>query len=96
MKQMKIIVKYDYSPFWELMKKNDVTQYALLKSGIIDNKTLDGIKKNKNLTLKVIGRLCNFLECTPNDLIKFDYDYEWVELKPKKNKKKKETDSDAK
>ena len=52
------------------MKNKDCTQYRLLKSGI-DNKTLDNLKKNKNATLLTIEKLCDILDCTPNDIVEF-------------------------
>ena len=60
----------DFSPLWDTMKKKNVTQYQLLKSGI-DNKTLDTLKKNKNVTLVTLEKLCKILECTPNDIVRF-------------------------
>lgn len=60
----------DYSPLWETMRQKDVSQYALLKRGI-DNKTLDGLKKGKNITLLTLEKLCQILDCTPNDVIQF-------------------------
>lgn len=59
-----------YAPLWETMKKKDISQYQLLKAGI-DNKTLDGFKKNRNVTLLTIEKLCAILECTPNDIVEF-------------------------
>ncbi len=60
-----------YEPLWETMKQNDISQYALLKHGI-DNKTLDSIKKGKNITLLTLEKLCNIIGCTPNDIIRFE------------------------
>lgn len=60
----------DYTPLWETMQKCQVTQYHLLKSGI-DNKTLDSIKKNKNITLLTLEKLCDIIGCTPNDVVRF-------------------------
>ena len=59
-----------YAPLWETMKKKDISPYQLLKAGI-DNKTLDGFKKNRNVTLLTIEKLCAILECTPNDIVEF-------------------------
>ena len=59
----------DYSPLWETMKQKNFSQYKLLK--VIDNKTLDTIKKNKNITLCTLEKICKALECTPNDVVKF-------------------------
>ena len=53
------------------MERNRVTQYQLLKGGI-DNKTLDSLKKGKNITMVTLERLCKIIGCTPNDIIRFD------------------------
>ncbi len=60
----------DYAPLWQTMKRLGVTQYQLLKNGI-DNKTLDSLKKNKNITLLTLEKLCNIIGCTPNDIVRF-------------------------
>ena len=60
----------DYSPMWETMERKGITQYRLLKSGV-DNKTLDSIKKGNNITLLTLEKICNILECTPNEVVKF-------------------------
>ena len=60
----------DFSPLWETMQKKQMTQYQLLKSGV-DNKTLDTLKKNKNITLVTLEKLCRILDCTPNDIVRF-------------------------
>ena len=61
----------DYSPLWQTMQKKNITQYQLLKSGI-DNKTLDSLKKNKNVTLLTVEKLCKILDCQPNDIVQFN------------------------
>ena len=61
---------FDYSPLWETMKQKGVTQYQLLKGGV-DNKTLDSLKKNKNITLLTMEKLCRIIGCTPNDIVRF-------------------------
>ena len=60
----------DFCPLWDTMKQKNMTQYQLLKSGI-DNKTLDTLKKNKNVTLVTLEKLCRILDCTPNDIVRF-------------------------
>lgn len=60
----------DYSPLWQTMKQKNVSQYKLLQSGI-DNKTLDTLKKNNNITLLTVEKLCEILDCTPNDIVCF-------------------------
>lgn len=60
----------DYTPLWKTMAEKKVSQYKLLQSGI-DNKTLDSLKKNKNITLYTVEKLCKIIGCTPNDIVRF-------------------------
>ena len=60
----------DYTPMWETMRKKEISQYSLLKAGI-DNKTLDAIKKGKNITLLTLERICTVLDCSPNEVVRF-------------------------
>lgn len=70
-----VITIIDFSPLWKTMEKKNVSQYKLLKSGI-DNKTLDSLKKNNNITLLTLEKLCEVLDCTPNDVLRFVKDKE--------------------
>lgn len=60
---------FDYSPLWETMRKNGVSQYYLLQNGI-DNKTLDSLRKNRNITMVTLEKLCRLVGCTPNDVVR--------------------------
>lgn len=60
----------DYSPMWDTMERKGISQYSLLKAGV-DNKTLDSIKKGKNITLLTLEKLCTILNCTPNEVVQF-------------------------
>lgn len=66
----------DYSPLWRLMEENEITQYYLLKYCGIDNKTLANMKKNGNITLLTVEKICRAfnsrgIDCTPNDIVRF-------------------------
>ncbi len=63
----------DYSPLWATMEKKGISQYYLLQHGI-DNRTLASLKKNKNITLLTLEKLCRLLDCTPNDVVIFRED----------------------
>jgi DNA-binding Xre family transcriptional regulator len=70
-KSKAVITIIDFSPLWQTMKEKDITQYQLLKQGI-DNKTLDSLKKNKNITLITLEKLCTILDCDDlNKIVKF-------------------------
>jgi len=61
----------DYTPLWQTMKRQGISKYRILQDKVIDNKTLDGLNKNKNITLLTLERLCRYLQCTPNDIVQF-------------------------
>ena len=65
-----VIPIISYAPLWKTMKERSISQYQLLKAGI-DNKTLDSQKKNKNITLLTLEKLCTIIGCTPNDVVEF-------------------------
>lgn len=65
------IISYD--PLWKTMAEKGISQYHLLKSGI-DNKTLDSLKKSKNITLLTLEKICAIIDCTPNDIVEFKKD----------------------
>ena len=67
---LEVVSIIDFAPLWETMKQKQVSQYQILKRGI-DNKTLDSLKKNKNITLTTLEKLCKILECTPNEIVRF-------------------------
>lgn len=60
----------DYSPLWRTMEEKGVSQYRLIKAGV-DNKTLDALKKGNNITLLTLEKICTILDCTPNDVVRF-------------------------
>lgn len=60
----------DFTPLWETMNSKNISQYKLMQLGI-DNRTLDALRHNRNITLITLERLCNILDCTPNDIVRF-------------------------
>lgn len=60
----------DYSPLFETMKARGVSQYRLFRDGVIDNKTMYNMKRNRNTEMITIERLCLYLDCTPSDIVR--------------------------
>ena len=65
----------DYTPLWETMKEKGISQYRILQDGL-DNRVLDSLKKNKNITMYTLEKICRICDCTPNDVIRFIDDEE--------------------
>ena len=70
MKYVEIPIMIDFTPLWETMKSKNISQYKLMQLGI-DNRTLDSLRHNRNITLITLERLCSILECSPNDIVRF-------------------------
>lgn len=66
-----MILIISHEPLWLTMKERNISQYQLLKRGL-DNKTLDSLKKNKNITMNTLEKLCTIIRCTANDVVKFE------------------------
>lgn len=60
----------DYTPLWETIQQKGISQYRLLQDGL-DNRVLDALKKNKNITMYTLEKICRICDCSPNEVIRF-------------------------
>ena len=63
-----------YAPFWETLKRKQISQYQLIKDYNFSTGTLDALRKNRSITINTIERLCQILHCTPNDIVEIILD----------------------
>ncbi len=61
----------DYEPLWEYMRKKKITTYSLIHKHGFSSRTIYNLKHNKGITLFTLEKLCEVLECTPNDIVRF-------------------------
>lgn len=59
-----------YYPLWKTMKKKNISQYKLMQKGI-DNRTLDALRHNRNITMLTLEKICRILECNASDVVEF-------------------------
>lgn len=60
-----------YAPLWDTMHDKGITTYTLINKYGINPRTINNLKHNKGITVFTLERLCEILECTPNDIIEF-------------------------
>lgn len=60
-----------YSPLWITLKNKRVSTYTLIHKYDISSKTIYNLKHNRHITTATLERLCNILDCTPNDILEF-------------------------
>lgn len=62
-----------YKALRKTMEEHGISWYMLAQNGM-DNHTLQRLRKDQNITTKTIDKLCNILNCTPNDILTFTKD----------------------
>ena len=63
-----------FDPFWETLKKKNISQYDLIEHYKMSRGMLDNIKYNRSITLNTLNELCNMLDCDISDIIKYAKD----------------------
>ena len=56
------------------MKDRGVTTYTLIYKLGFSAYTITNLRKNKSITMLTLEKLCNALNCTPNDIVKISED----------------------
>lgn len=62
----------NYQPFWETLKKKQITTYALIKEYKINSRIVDNMRNNRGITLKTLEKLCKALDCRMDEVVRFD------------------------
>ena len=63
-----------YKPFFETLKRKNITQYQLIKDYNIRTSLLDKLRNDKNIYVSMLNDLCNMLECDLSDIIEYTPD----------------------
>ena len=63
-----------YEPFFDTLKKKNISTYTLIYKYGISSATIDRIKKGGGITTAKLNDLCNILNCKVEDIIIFKKD----------------------
>lgn len=58
----------------EVLREEGVTTYRLVTDKVLSKKTWENFTKGSDLSLKVLGRLCTYLNCDLDDLVEYVQD----------------------
>ncbi|MBQ3490942.1 MAG: helix-turn-helix transcriptional regulator [Oscillospiraceae bacterium] len=61
------MIKYDR--LWQTMKKRGITQYALYTHHNVNRSQLNRLRKNQNVEVNTIDKLCNILQCSVEEIM---------------------------
>lgn len=61
-----------YNKLFAMLAMRGMRRIDLLKpEGIVSSPTLAKLGKNEKVSIDIIDKLCNFLDCQPGDLMQF-------------------------
>ena len=63
--------KITFKPLYRYMKENNISQYQLIKDGVITPAEVTRISADHNFTLAFVNRLCSYLNCQVSDVIAY-------------------------
>ena len=66
------MIKYDR--LWQTMKDRGVTQYDLYTHYNVNRSQIDRLRKNQNVEVNTIDKLCNILHCRVEDIMEHVHD----------------------
>lgn len=64
-----------YKPFYETMKKKNVSTYKLINDYNVSRSLLDRLKHDKPITMVTLNDLCKILDCKVEDIIAYIPDW---------------------
>lgn len=66
----------DYTKLFSALKDRGIMQKTMQEDLNLSGSILGRLRHNSTVTTETIGKICEYLECTPNDImeIKFDQD----------------------
>ena len=79
-----------YDKLFTLLKENNITQKDIKEDLKFSNSIFDKLRNNGFVTTETLGKLCEYLHCTPNDIMEIKFDEETVQIYDTKRKKKTE------
>lgn len=62
----------NYNPFWETIKKKNISSYALIHKHNVSNGTLYRMRNGKPISTTTIDQFCKILNCKVQDIILFN------------------------
>ena len=69
---IKIMISYE--PFYNTLKKKNITTYRLINQYGVSRSLLDRLKNNKPISTVTLNDLCNFLDCNVEDILLYQKD----------------------
>lgn len=60
---------FSYKPLWKLLIDRDMTKKQLMQATGISKSTMDKMGRSEQVSMEIIDRICNYLNCNVEDII---------------------------
>ena len=60
-----------YNPFWETLKRKNISTYTLIKKYNISSATISRMKKGDGISTMKVDDFCKILNCRVDEIIEF-------------------------
>lgn len=67
-------MKANYKKLWHILLDRDMKKKELAQIAGVSTYTINKLNKNENVTVEVLGKICRALNCTLDDIMKFEED----------------------
>lgn len=67
-------MKISYKPLWKYMIDYDIKQKDLIDNTGLSSSTIFKMKKGENVTMQVLLKICNYLNCELSNIVECVYD----------------------
>ncbi len=64
-----------YTPFWNTLKKKQISQYQLINKYKVSAGQLSRMRKNDDISTHTINMLCEILDCRVEDIVVFEKEW---------------------
>ena len=61
-----------YKPFWETLKRKNISTYSLIYKHNVSSATISRIKNGGGITTAKLDDLCRIINCRVEDIIKYE------------------------
>ena len=62
---------FSFKPLWKLLIDKDMTKKHLMSVTGISKSTIDKMGRGEYISLRILGRICDELECNIEDIIAY-------------------------
>lgn len=62
---------FSYKPLWKTLIDNDMSKKQLMETIQISKSTMDKMGRSENVSLDILDKICNHLNCSLSDVVEY-------------------------